>query len=295
MTLHALNPQLAEPTYDSIWTLTPQGFKNMAFLEWGDKRSENALICIHGFSRNSHDFDFLARELQSYFNILCPDLLGCGESHYLKTPNSYSFSQYMNDISSLFARINASSIHILGTSLGGIIGMMLAAQPNSPIKSLTLNDVGMIIPSTAFNRQALYAQNDNKFDSLHEAKRYFQTILSTSGIHDHKHWDHITQFGIWRDDEGSFRLAHDPAIGQSFKQSSGASLHLEAYWKEITCPIHIIKGEDSDFLTNDILNRMLSIQKTAWVSTVKDCGHAPSLMPPEQIKLVKEWLDWQTS
>lgn len=293
LTLYALRTNQEEPNHNSIWTHTPQGFQKVAFLEWGDRNSDNALICIHGFTRNSRDFDFLACELQNSFHIICPDLLGCGESGYLENPNSYSFDQYMKDLITLMARIDAPNIHVLGTSLGGIVAMMLAAQPKSPIKSITLNDVGMIVPSMPLRRQVMYAQNDNKFESLHEAKCYFQTVLSTSGIRGHHYWDHITQYGIRRDKEGNFCLAHDPALGHSIKHTGESSLHFEAYWKEIQCPIHIIRGETSDFLPLDILSKMAYFQKEAKISTVEHCGHAPSLMVPEQIQVVSHWLQNQ--
>lgn len=280
-----------EPKHDHIWTLTPQGFQRMAYVEWGDEQNSQALLCVHGLTRNSRDFDFLAQSLQNSYHIICPDLLGRGESGYLQSPQQYTFSQYISDTITLMARLNAQDIHWLGTSLGGIIGMMLAAQPNSPLKSLILNDVGMIVPSPALKRQEIYARNDNIFQSLHEAKCYFQTVLSPSRIADPNHWDHITQYGIKRDDEGNFRLAYDPAIGHSFANTSSSSLHLETYWQAIKCPILVIRGEESDFLPPEIISKMLYFQPNTKVVTIPQCGHAPSLMTPDQIQVVEEWLN----
>lgn len=288
--MHPLPVLNQEPQHDFFWTLTPQGFHKVAYLEWGHHLNPNTLLCLHGLTRNSRDFDFLARSLQKTLRIICPDLLGRGESDYLTTAQGYSFAQYMNDMVTLIARLGTHKVHWLGTSLGGIIGMMLAAQPNSPIKSLILNDVGMIIPNIALRRLETYARNDNTFVSFHEAKTYFQTVLAPTGIQDQEHWNHITQFGIKRDDKGDFRLSYDPQIGQLFMSESNVSLHLETYWQAIKCPILIIRGEESDFLAPEILTKMLYFQPNTKVVTIPSCGHAPSLMTKDQIHIVENWL-----
>ncbi|HUX80552.1 MAG TPA: alpha/beta hydrolase [Alphaproteobacteria bacterium] len=288
--MYALHVTKKEPRYDFFFSLTPEGFRKIAYVEWGNADNPRVLICAHGLTRNSRDFDFLARDLEHNYRIVCPDLLGRGESDYLGSPLFYNLTQYMSDMIALIARLSAHEIHWLGTSLGGIIGMMLAAQPNSPIKSLILNDVGMIIPSLALRRLGTYARNDNSFLSFQEAKNYFQTILAPFGIHEAEQWDHITQYGIKRDEKGDFRLNYDPVIGQHLVDDSAPSLHLEAYWQAIRCPIMILRGADSDFLLPEIVTKMLYSQPKAKVVTIPNCGHAPSLMAQDQIKIVEEWL-----
>lgn len=288
--LQTLQAISEESQHDFFWTLTPHGFHKIAYVEWGNPTNSNTLLCVHGLTRNARDFDYLAKSLHPTHRVICPDLLGRGESDYLNTAQSYSFAQYMNDMVTLIARLKSPHIHWLGTSLGGIIGMMLAAQPGSPIKSLILNDVGMIIPNIALQRLKTYARNDNTFISFHEAKTYFQTVLAPIGITEQEHWNHITQFGIKRDDKGDFCLSYDPQIGQLLMSESNASLHLETYWQAIKCPILVIRGEESDFLLPEIITKMLYFQPTAKVVTIPNCGHAPSLMTPDQIKVVEDWL-----
>jgi len=288
--VYALHVTKTEPRHDFFWSLTPQGFHKTAYVEWGNVDNPRVLICVHGLTRNSRDFDFLARDLENSYRIVCPDLLGRGDSDYLANPLLYNFTQYISDMITLIARLGAQEIHWLGTSLGGIIGMMLAAQPNSPIKSVILNDVGMIIPNMALRRLETYARNDNAFLSFHEAKTYFQTVLANFGITEPEHWDHITQFGIRRDEKGDFRLTYDPAIGQNLVNESAPSLHLEAYWQAIRCPILVIRGEESDFLLPEIVTKMLYSQPKAKVVNIPNCGHAPSLMTRDQIQIVGEWL-----
>ena len=278
------------PQQNFFWCLTPQGFHKIAYVEWGEGGNSEVLLCVHGLTRNSRDFDYLAKTLRQDYRVVCPDLLGRGKSDYVENAYLYNFPQYMNDMVDLLARIGTPEVHWLGTSLGGIIGMMLAAQPKSPIKSLILNDVGMVVPSIALHRIGTYARNDPTFPTLEEAKAYFQTVLSSFGIHDPEHWDHLLKYGTWQMKDGRYRLAYDSAIGQGFVKEAIQTLHLETYWKAIKCPILVLRGEDSDFVTPDIVTKMRYLQPNAEFVTIPGCGHAPSLMEPSQIQIVRNWL-----
>jgi pimeloyl-ACP methyl ester carboxylesterase len=276
-----------------LLSLNPQGFHKIAYVEWGDENNPRVLICAHGLTRNSRDFDFLAESLSNTYRIVCPDLIGRGESDYLGIPAFYNFSQYLNDMATLLARLNTNEVHWLGTSLGGIIGMMLASQPHSPIKSLILNDIGMIIPSTALQRIETYARNTPSFSSFKEARDYFQIILAPFGILEPEKWDHITKYGTKQDKNGKFHLSYDPAIGKIYVNKVIPSVHLETYWQSVSCPVLVLRGEESDFLFPSIITKMLYSQPDAKIVTIPYCGHAPSLMVPEQIKIIENWLNNQ--
>lgn len=279
-----------EPRHNHFLSLTPQGFHKIAYTEWGEENNPRVLICVHGLTRNSRDFDFLAQRLSKFYRVVCPDLIGRGESDYLEVPALYNFSQYLNDMAILLARLKVTEVHWLGTSLGGIIGMMFTAQPQSPVKSLILNDIGMIVPNMALQRLETYARNKHSFPSFEEAKSYFQTILSSFGTLESEKWDHITKYGTQQDDEGNFHLSYDPAIGQTYLNHTAPSLHLESYWQSIRCPILVLRGEESDFLLPEIITKMLYFQPNTKIKTIPCCGHPPSLMVPEQIQIIEEWL-----
>lgn len=283
--------QQADPHQSFFWSLNPQGFHKIAYVDWGKRDNPQVLMCVHGLTRNSRDFDYLAKDLSKKIRVICPDLIGRGKSDYGESAQVYNFAQYMCDMVTLIARAGVGNVHWLGTSLGGVIGMMLAAQPNSPIKSLILNDIGMIVPSMALHRLGTYAGNNPTFTTLDEAKNYFQTILSAFGIQGEEEWDHITKYGTKQDEEGYFRLTYDPTIGQIFVNEATPSLHLETYWKAIRCPILVLRGEESDFLLPEIITKMLYFQPQTKVVTIPGCGHAPSLMTPEQIQIIEEWLE----
>jgi pimeloyl-ACP methyl ester carboxylesterase len=280
-----------EPHQGFFWGLNPQGFHKISYLEWGDESNPEVLICVHGLTRNAHDFDYLARKVQKKYRIACPDLIGHGKSDYIGHSEAYTFTQYMNDMVSFLSRINAKKIHWLGTSIGGIVGMMLAAQPGSPIKSLILNDVGMIVPSMSLHRVGTYARNNKGFASFDAAKSYFQTVLAPNGILGEQKWNHVTKHGTYIDEKGELYLAYDPTIGQIFVNQAVPTLHLETYWQGIKCPILVLRGEYSDFLPPEIIRKMLYFQPNAKIITIPDCGHAPSLMEPQQIQYVEDWLE----
>lgn len=282
--------RIEPPSQNFYWGLSSQGFHRLAYTEWGDKDNPAVVVCAHALTRNSRDFDYLARTLQKTYRVICPDFLGHGKSDYVGNARVYHFSQYMNDMVALLARIDAQEIHWVGTSLGGIIGMMLAAQPHSPLQSLIVNDVGMIVPGPALQRMATYARNEHGFSSMEDAKSYFQTVLSPIGTLDSEKWTHITKYGTLASADGSLRLAHDPAIGEDFINQPIPTLHLESYWQSLHCPILILHGDHSDFLPPEIIRKMLYFQPDAQVISLPGCGHAPSLMEATQIDLIDTWL-----
>lgn len=291
----AMNASKTDPRQKFYQGLSPQGFHTLAYVEWGDQDNPDVLICVHALTRNSRDFDYLARDLQKKYRIICPDLLGRGKSEYVRQPSVYNFKQYMNDLVALLAHAHVQKVHWLGTSLGGILGMMLASQPHSPLKSLILNDIGMIVPSAALQRIETYAHTEHEFSNLEDAKRYFQTVLAPIGPLDSKKWDHLTKHGTLAHQDGTLSLAYDPAIGENFATRPTPTLHFETYWQAIHCPILLLYGEDSDFLSQDIITKMLYLQPATQIEAIPECGHAPSLMEPDQIHLVEEWLERESS
>lgn len=270
--------------------MSPEGFHRLSYLEWGERDNPEVLICVHGLMRNAHDFDYLARELSKEYRIICPDIVGRGDSDYIGSTLIYNFTQYISDMVALISRIGVSEVNWLGTSMGGIIGMMMASMPKTPIKKLILNDVGMVIPSLAMTRIATYARNDLGFQSLDEAKKYFKLIMPAFGIRDEEKWDHIVKWGTRQAQDGTHKLAYDPAIGQAFVSVSANDIHLETFWNDLKCPVLVLRGEDSDLLTPEIINKMSILQPQMDVIEIPNAGHAPALMSAFEIECVRGWL-----
>ncbi|HTE15840.1 MAG TPA: alpha/beta hydrolase, partial [Burkholderiales bacterium] len=154
-----------------VQCLSPAGFHEMHYTEWGARDNPRIVICVHGLSRNCRDFDTLAQALENDFRVICPDIVGRGKSDWLSNKAGYVNTQYAADLTTLIARLTADGLREIlwvGTSMGGIIGMMLAALPNTPIRRLVLNDVGGIVPKSAIARIVAYLGKDPRFKTFKE-------------------------------------------------------------------------------------------------------------------------------
>lgn len=278
--------------HKSFLGLNPTGFHHLYYNEWGDEKSNRTLICAHGLTRNSRDFDFLAQDLSSKMRIICPDVVGRGQSDRLVNPKLYCFSQYLADMTALIARLNVSSLDWLGTSMGGLIGMFLAAQPNSPVKRLILNDVGPYIPSTALRRIGHYAISPPIFNSFDNAEAYVRVTYAPFGALTDEQWSHITRHSIRQISEYQYVLDYDPALAKNL-HFVFRSVNLWPIWHKIKCPALVIHGAHSDILTPGTVAEMESSHPDLQVITIQDAGHAPALMDPAQIRMIEDWLDRQ--
>lgn len=278
-------------TTNTLTCIDPHDTHDMVYRQWGNLNSSQVLLCAHGLTRNSRDFDFLATTLESHYRIICPDIVGRGESDWLSHPMDYTYSVYVSDILALLETLNITSIDWLGTSMGGLIGMSISTLPNSPIRRLILNDVGAFIPKIALKRIASYltAQSLPRFNNLFEAEQYFRKIYTTFGHLSDLHWQHITQHGVRITENGSYVLAYDPGIALPF-QNIIEDMNLWPLWEKITCPVLLLRGEDSDLLPLDVATQMQEIHPTMHTVTFKGIGHAPALMDNEQIQIIKSWL-----
>lgn len=267
------------------------GEHKMVYEHWGDPNNPHTLVCIHGLTRNRHDFDFLAAHLQENYRIICPDLPGRGDSDWLLNPIDYSFALYVEDILTLIKELNLNNLTLLGTSMGGIIGMSLAGLPNSPIRSLILNDVGAHIPRSGLDRirKRLVVDTLPRFPDLTKAEQYFREEQGRFGELSDQHWQHLTRHGVRLTEKGDYLLAYDPSIALPF-QGVIEEINLWEVWQTVHCPTLLIRGENSDLLLPQTVIQMQSTHPTMEVITFKGVGHAPLFMVSEQIQSVETWL-----
>jgi pimeloyl-ACP methyl ester carboxylesterase len=273
-----------------ICALGPSGFHRVAYTEWGNSSNERVLVCVHGLTRNGRDFDFLARALEAELHIFCPDVAGRGASDWLTDKQGYYYPQYLADMTTLIARTGADRVDWVGTSMGGIIGMMLAAQPGAPIRRLLLNDVGSFIPRTALERIASYVGNDPEFSDLAAVEAYLRTISAGFGPLTDDQWRHLALHSFRMNAKGKLRFRYDPAIGDPFKKSPLDDVDLSEIWGRVQCPVMILRGAQSDLLFSDTVRRMQAAKPTTRSVEIEAVGHAPALMDPGQIKLVRDFL-----
>ena len=273
----------------SFLSLTTRGFHRVAYNEWGRKDRGSTVICVHGLTRNAHDFDALAQALEQERRVACPDIVGRGRSDWLADKQQYNFATYCGDMVALMARLGDETFDWVGTSMGGMIGMFLASQPNSPIRRLVINDTGAFVPKAPAERMLKYVSVERSFESLADAEKYFRDIYRAFGPLTDAQWADLTRNSVRRRiEDRAYTLTYDPDIAAPML--SPQDLNLWPVWEAIRCPVLLLRGADSDVLSSDTVERMLKHgPKTDYVE-FPGVGHAPALRDAKQIEVIKRWL-----
>ena len=278
---------------DTVLCVSSRGFHRMHYADWGDPVNPRVVVCVHGLTRNGRDFDDLARALEGDFRVLCPDIVGRGRSDWLEDKQGYGYPQYSADVTALLARVTAGggkTIFWVGTSMGGILGMLLASYPRSPIARLVVNDVGILIPKTALARIGTYLGKSPLFDSLEEMEALVRLISAPFGPLTDQQWRHLTVHGARQDDNGKWAMGYDPGIAAPFEQAAAADIDLSRYWDAITCPTLLLRGAESDILPRETAVQMTRRGPRPKFVEFPGVGHAPMLMAADQIAVVRDFL-----
>jgi pimeloyl-ACP methyl ester carboxylesterase len=278
------------PRRRSVQCASPKGLHRMSYLEWGDARNRDVVICVHGLTRNGRDFDDLARALCSTFRVVCPDVAGRGESERLADPALYALPKYVADMVTLVARLDVETVRWVGTSMGGLIGMALAAQAGSPVSRLVLNDAGPVVSLASLQRIAAYVGNAPVFSSIEQAEAYVRVICAPFGPHSDAQWRQMTEAWMKKGDDG-WQPNYDPRIAEPYRASiPEKDLELWPLYDAVRCPTLVLRGAQSDLLSGQTTREMAARGPKARVFEVKGVGHAPSLMHEDQIAVVREFL-----
>jgi pimeloyl-ACP methyl ester carboxylesterase len=272
----------------SVLCLDPHGFHRMRYVEWGDASNPRVLVCVHGLTRNARDFDHLAESLCDAYRVVCPDIVGRGRSDWLRDAKDYTASVYCSDLTALIAKLNADTVDWVGTSMGGIIGMILASLPGSPLRKLVLNDIGCVVPKAALERIAKYVGVESAYDSLEALEAAMRSVSPFGELTDDQ-WRHLAIHVASRDEHGKWRFRYDPGIGKNFHAVPPADVDLRRYWDKVHGPVLVIRGENSDLLLAETLEEMRRHPHTEAL-VVPRTGHAPMLMDDVQVGAVRRFL-----
>ncbi|HYD30306.1 MAG TPA: alpha/beta fold hydrolase, partial [Azospirillaceae bacterium] len=214
--------------------LSAAGFHRVAYTEWGATDAASTVVCAHGLARNGRDFDTLAQALAiGGRRVACPDVVGRGRSDWLADPDLYGYPQYLADMAVLIARLDVETVDWVGTSMGGLIGLFLAARPGAPIRRLVINDVGPFIPKAALARIGSYLGSDPAFDDLAGVEEYLRTIYKGFGALNDAQWRAMAEHSARRRPDGRLGLAYDPGIATPFTAQEPADVDLWAVWDAI--------------------------------------------------------------
>ena len=285
---------MTEPRLRHVQCLDTRGLHRMAYWEWGDAANPRVLVCAHGLSRQGRDFDTLARAMCREYRVVCPDVVGRGQSDFLADPMGYQIPAYVADMVTLLARLDAATLDWVGTSMGGLIGMGLASLPGSPISRLVLNDIGPTLSTQALTRIGTYLGVPAHWATLDEAADAMWSISATFGPHTREQWLALTQ-PMLKPDGNGFKLHYDPNIAVPFQRitpdmaAAGEAMLWHSY-DAVTCPTLLLRGADSDLLSHDTATRMTQRGPRARLVEFPGVGHAPTLVAADQVVAVREFL-----
>lgn len=272
----------------------PEAAFNLSAYEWGDSGNAEVVFCVHGLTRNARDFDYLATVLAPRFRVIAVDMPGRGRSEWLKYPEEYGVSDYLTHLQAVFAHFGIKRCRWVGTSMGGIIGMVLASAVPGFVQSLVLNDVGTIIPRSALLRLGDYVGKRVRFPSREAAEQAMREIYAPFGLRGQE-WDHFLAYGMEPDPArpgtGAMRLAYDPQIGQQFADAGAIQdIDLWEVFEQVQCPVLLLRGVSSDLLLLATAEEMRARHRALTLHNIPGAGHAPALAASDQTEIIRKWL-----
>lgn len=266
---------------------------------WGPENAAKTALCVHGLSRNGRDFDFLAQELVAQgYRVICPDMPGRGKSEWLADKNFYNYEYYVAVALAVAESFDVRSCDWIGTSMGGIIGMMVAAHRPELIHRLVLNDIGAVVACEGLQRIAGYAGRELVYPSREAAEAQLRVLFAPFGLNAEWQWQHLFEHTLVQKEDGNWQSAFDPDITATYRTqtknfSQIEDINLTPVWNKIRCPVLVIRGAESDILRAATAQDMAQTAQTLHpvaVMEVPGVGHAPALMDAEQIAQVMGWL-----
>jgi pimeloyl-ACP methyl ester carboxylesterase len=287
--------QSIQPVLKSVQCLSPAGLHKMVYKEWGNPDNPKVLVCVHGLARVSDDFDNMARALCDVYRVVCPDVVGRGRSGWLRNSQFYQVPQYVSDMVTLLARLNAETVHWFGTSMGGLIGMGMASLNDSPIRKLVLNDVGPRVNPIAIARIRDYIGQPVRFPGFEEAVQYIKMLSQSFGLHTDEEWRKFAADVLRQDKDGNWTLHYDPAISVPIKALTPESIQqAEAMawvaYDAISCPTLLVRGMESDLTSIETAREMAARGPKAKVAELLGVGHAPTFVHADQIAIARNFL-----
>jgi pimeloyl-ACP methyl ester carboxylesterase len=296
---------MAEPTLNYVHCPDSGAGHRMAYWQWGDATAGHVVLCVHGLSRQGRDFDVLAQVLvarsQTPIRVVCPDVVGRGQSDWLQDPAAYQVPTYAMDMLTLLAQLQPTTLDWVGTSMGGLIGMAVGGQPQlplpAPVRRLVLNDVGPAVAWVFVERLKTYLGKSMNFASLEQAAAAMWAVSTSFGPHTPIEWLDLSRHMVSPMDDGSghVQLHFDPAIAvpvQSLTPELAAQgeAMLWHLYDAITAQTLLVRGADSDLLTPATAQAMTQRGPKAQLVEFAGVGHAPTLIAPDQVNTVASFL-----
>lgn len=263
------------------------GFHKITYYTWGNPINP-VLMMVHGLSRNGRDYDVLAEALSDRYYVVCPDMPGRGFSDWLPESVEYSYTQYMSDLTALIARLNVTEVSWLGSSMGALLGMIMASLPNTPVKKLIMNDIGPFITSTALQKIRSYVGLMPTFPTFELGLNFIKQIYAPFGNLTDDQWMHMATHSLTQMPDSVYRLHYDPRI--AIFNEDQKDVNLWPCWFGISCPTLVVRGASSEIFPRDVCDQMIANNAMASMCEIEGAGHAPALMSEAEIAIVRDWL-----
>ena len=296
---------MTEPSLNHVLCPDAFGAHRMAYWQWGNPKAGHVVVCVHGLTRQGRDFDVLAQALGQRggdtLRVVCPDVAGRGQSDWLKDPQGYQIPNYAADMLALLAHLQPTTLDWLGTSMGGLIGIVLAGQPELPlpvpVRRLVLNDVGPVLEWQALQRIGEYLGQTGRFDSVQQAADALWALASSFGPHTPAQWLALStpMLKPLGDGSGAFTLHYDPALAQPFgavtpeSAAQGEALLWQLY-DQISARTLLLRGLESDLLSVHTAQAMTQRGPKARLLEFAGVGHAPTFNADDQVQAVVSFL-----
>jgi pimeloyl-ACP methyl ester carboxylesterase len=293
---------MADPTLNYVSCPDAASGHRMAYWQWGDASATHTIVCVHGLTRQGRDFDVLAQALvaasQEPLRVVCPDVVGRGQSDWLANPQGYGIPSYSADMLALLAQLQPKTLDWVGTSMGGLIGMAVCAHAQAvgaTVRRLVLNDVGPVLEWQSLVRIGAYLGKNMHFDSLQQAADALWSIASSFGPHTPAQWLELSRHMVRDDPQGGVRLHYDPAIGLPFlgvtqEQTVQGEAALWGLYDAISAQTLLLRGADSDLLSRQTAQQMTERGPRARLVEFAGVGHAPTLVAQPQLDTVLSFL-----
>lgn len=298
---------MSDPVLNHVVCPHASGCHRMAYWHWGNPASPRVVVCVHGLSRQGRDFNVLAQALvdaaRGDLRVVCPDVVGRGQSDWLADPMGYQIPHYAADMLALLAQLHAqapmTSLDWVGTSMGGLIGLVLCGQPSLPlpvpVRRLVLNDVGPVIQWQALVRIGTYLGNTGRFESVQRAADAMWAISTGFGPHTPEQWLALSAPMVKPMPDGGFTLHYDPAIAVPFRTVTAESAAqgeaaLWALYDAVTARTLLLRGAQSDLLSPETAAQMTQRGPCATLVAFEGVGHAPTLVASDQVAAVRSFL-----
>nr|WP_255536757.1 alpha/beta hydrolase [Polynucleobacter sp. 80A-SIGWE] len=265
----------------------------MAYHAWGNPSNPKVLVCVHGLTRRGSDFKTLAEAMSNDYYVVCPDVVGRGESDRLKNPMLYAVPQYVADMACLIKQLGVTQVDWFGTSMGGLIGMVYASMPKNPIRRMLINDVGPRIEPEAIKRLGSYVGQPFTFTNRSDALQRLNEICASFGSHTPEEWE-IYNGPMLVQKDGLWVMHYDPDISVPFASvnpimAKAGEMAMWHAFKQIHIPMLIVRGGESDLLSAKTVAEMCKVNPYIRSIEIPGVGHAPAFVKSEQVALAKEF------